>query len=86
MPDYPEIQCNLCYALLQLKRPNEALAHCTKALQLKPGFIDARYNLGMAFAAMGKNAEARAEFSNVLAADPNYLPAKNALERLNKDH
>jgi tetratricopeptide (TPR) repeat protein len=82
VPDYPEIQCNLCYALLQLKRPGEALLHCTKALQLIPGFTDAHYNLGMVFAAMGKNAEAAAEFSNVLAADPNNPAAKNALERL----
>ena len=82
VPDYPEIQCNLCYALLQLKRPGEALLHCTKALQLIPGFTDAHYNLGMVFAAMGKNAEAAAEFSNVLAADPNNPAVKNALEQL----
>jgi len=30
----------------------------------------------MVFAAMGKNAEAAAEFSNVLAADPNNPAAK----------
>jgi tetratricopeptide (TPR) repeat protein len=70
---------------LQEKRPDEAFVHCTKALELNPGFIDARYNLGTVFVAMGKNAEARAEFLKVLAINPNFTPAKNALDQLTKN-
>jgi tetratricopeptide (TPR) repeat protein len=55
------------------------MVHCREALRLKPNFPDARYNLGIAFAAQGKEAEALAEFSKVLAANPSHsLVPRNA--------
>ena len=47
-------------------------------------WLPARYNLGNAFAAQGMKAEALAEFSKVLAANPSHAAARMAMENLGK--
>jgi tetratricopeptide (TPR) repeat protein len=68
----------------RLGRPEEAVAHCRASLRLKPDDPDAHYNLGNALAAQGRKAEARDEFSKVLAANPSHAGARQALENLEK--
>jgi tetratricopeptide (TPR) repeat protein len=52
-------------------RTDEAAAHCREALWLKPDL-------------QGKKAEALAEFSKALAANPSHAAARMAIENLTK--
>jgi len=80
-PANADAQNNLCWVLLQERR-EDALSHCDEALRLKPDLLEAHLNRGRALAALGKNAEAEAEFQRVLAADPNRDDARTELEHL----
>jgi tetratricopeptide (TPR) repeat protein len=77
-----EGQTDLCFALIKLKRLDEAVAACHEALRLNPDFLQARYNLGLALALQGKNPEAAAEFTRVLSAKPDYPGARAALGKV----
>ena len=81
-PASPEFQSNYCFVLQHLGRLDQAIAACESALQAKPDFADARFNLGNTLAAQGKTMAAEAEFSRLLAASPNYAGARAALEAL----
>jgi tetratricopeptide (TPR) repeat protein len=72
--------------LQHLGQFDDALVHCAEALRLSPGLVDGHFNRATALASEGKNAEAAAEFSRVLAIDPNHADARAALERLRVGH
>jgi tetratricopeptide (TPR) repeat protein len=55
---------------------------CQSALRLKPDLLEARLNLGNVLASQGNVEAAAAEFRRALAQDPNYAPARAALENL----
>jgi len=78
-------QSNICYSLQHLGRLEEAVAHCRAALRLDPGYPDAHLNLGNALAAEGRKAEAEAEFSRLLAANPRDAAARAALRQLHSE-
>ena len=50
-----------------------------RALALKPAFVQARYNLGIALRNLGRLDDARTELESVIASQPNHLDACNAL-------
>src|SRR4029079_16021821 len=50
-----------------------------RALQIQPGYENARFNLGTTFAAQRRPAEAAAEFRHVLAAIPQDREARDQL-------
>ena len=57
----------------------EAIAHYQKALEIRPGFYLAHYNIGNALAACGQGDRAIAEFRTALKSQANYAPAHNNL-------
>lgn len=54
----------------------EALASLDKALQQQPGMAAVHYNRGVVLAGLNRNVEAMAAYSQALALDPNYSPAR----------
>ena len=54
---------------------DEAIAHFQKALQIKPDFAEAHYNLGNALLQKGKVDEAIAHFQRALQIKPDYAEA-----------
>jgi tetratricopeptide (TPR) repeat protein len=81
-PGHAVGESRLCVALQRLGRLDEAIAHCAQAVNSEPGLLEARFNLGTALAARGRKAEAAAELSRVLAANPTHADARAALEQL----
>jgi tetratricopeptide (TPR) repeat protein len=57
----------------------EAISHYTAALQLRPRYVMAHYNLGVLLARQGQLAEARQHFAEVLRLDPNHAGARRFL-------
>jgi tetratricopeptide (TPR) repeat protein len=53
-----------------------------EAVRLKPDFVFAHYNLGLADRALGNSESARQDFEKALAIDPKFTPAQSALDRL----
>ena len=79
--------CGLCYngrawALLQLKRPVEALADSDKALNVKPDDPDLLETRAEALEALGRKAEAIADYRRALARAPDNQDAREGLKRL----
>ena len=61
-----------------------ALAYGTRAVQVMPEDVDARYLLGRIYERSGRQEEARRVYRDVLVIDPDYRAAKTALSRLLK--
>jgi tetratricopeptide (TPR) repeat protein len=72
---------NLAAAYLQLGKPAEAHAAARAALERTPT-IEARFNLAKALEALGRRPEAIAEYRRLLAEQPDYALAREALRAL----
>ena len=59
----------------QQGRTDEAIAHFQKALEINPGYVDARNNLGIALNLKGRSDEAIEQYTKALTLDPNYAQA-----------
>jgi protein O-mannosyl-transferase len=60
------------------KRPEEAIVHFEKALEINPGFTEAHQNLGdLLYYERGKPTEALVHWREVLRAAPNHLLVLN---------
>lgn len=70
-PKNPRIQHGLAIAYLRKGKVAEAEAHLERALEIWPGYLDARFNLGRLYLAMGRFEES-AEQSELLANDPTF--------------
>jgi tetratricopeptide (TPR) repeat protein len=81
-PEQPEAQSNMCADLLHLERAEEAAAHCTQALKMRPEYVMARINLARAFALQDRQAEAERELNLVLREDPGNPTAREVLLNL----
>ena len=79
-----EIWSDLCGVLNHLGELDQASETCGEALRLRPDSPDARVNLAGTLAARGQTAAAAEELSRVLAANPKYVAARNALEALKR--
>ncbi|PYV39525.1 MAG: peptidase S1, partial [Acidobacteria bacterium] len=59
--------------------PDEAIAQYRQALQLKPTFVEAHNNLGLALASQGRLDEAIAQYRQALQLNPRYVEAYDNL-------
>jgi protein O-GlcNAc transferase len=69
-PRHAPAHSNLSAALLELKRPSEALASCDRALAIAPDYAEAHINRGNALQATGRDEEAIASYDRALAIKP----------------
>ena len=72
-----EAHSNLGNALMDLKRPAEALASHDKAIALKPDYALAHNNRGAALMDLKRPAEALASYDKAIALKPDYAAAHN---------
>jgi tetratricopeptide (TPR) repeat protein len=73
---------NLAAAYLQLGRAAEAHDAARAALQRAPATVEARFNLAKALERLGRRDEAIAEYRRLLAEQPGYTLARDALRAL----
>jgi tetratricopeptide (TPR) repeat protein len=60
----------------------EAIAEYEQAVRIKPDYVEAHFNLGLALEKMGRVPESIEHYQQVLKLRPDFAPAKNALARL----
>lgn len=58
------------------KRPQEALAHYRRALEIAPGFPEISFDIGLQLEALGDTAGAATSYNEALRLDPDYSPAR----------
>src|SRR5471030_2167852 len=76
-PGAPEPHSNLGLTLMELRRPEEALASLERSLKLKPDVPVALNNRGNALLALNRPIEALADYDRALAVQPNFILAHN---------
>ena len=69
----------LAHSLMQENRDAEAVRVFEEALALRPGYDDARVNLGVAFGKLGRYEQAVEQFRTVLARNPGDTAARQNL-------
>ncbi|MGA7997546.1 MAG: tetratricopeptide repeat protein, partial [Bradyrhizobium sp.] len=74
-PRNPLYHTNLGLALRNLRRYEEALAACDKALRLKPDYREAHVNRGLALLSLQRREEAVAAFGAALALNGDFATA-----------
>jgi tetratricopeptide (TPR) repeat protein len=80
-PQWPRALSNLAAVLNEQRAPAEALAAAEAALSLEPTFLEARVNAGVSLRALGRFAEAAANFT-AAAADAGPLGVRAATNLL----
>ena len=70
---------NLGNSLAVAGKLDQAIAAFIRAVELRPGFVDAHFKLGNSLAHSGKPEEAAKSFRRVLQIDPNHVDALNNL-------
>jgi len=87
-PASPEAHSNLGLALLDLKRPEEALAAHERSLTLRPNVPDSLNNRGNALQALNRPGDALVDYDRALQLRPDFALAHgnrgNALRTLNR--
>jgi len=78
-PTFALAHNNLGFALLSIKKTEEAISHYKMAIKLNPDYADAHYNLGIALVAEGKNEEAISHYKMAIKLNPDYADAHNNL-------
>jgi Flp pilus assembly protein TadD len=73
--------CDVAYALSEGGKLEEAVAAWRRALELQPGDVKARNNLGVALLRVGRYGDAAREFQGILGAKPNLAEAEANLAR-----
>ncbi len=73
---------NRAWAYMKMGQSPKGLPDAQKAIQLAPRWAEARDTAGHILEAMGKKAEAIAEYRQALALDPKHQGAKDGLARL----
>lgn len=81
-PRHVLARTNLATCLVQLGRGPEATPHAIAAAQTNPNDPIAHCILGLALAQSGRLAEARAALENALRLAPDFIPARENLERI----
>ena len=79
-PDFAQSYSNRGFAYLRLGNNQQAIADCTKAIELDPTFVKNAYiNRGRAYSALGKKQEAIADYNKAIELNP-----KSAYAYLNR--
>jgi len=81
-PDRPDAFAHRAEVLLDLQRWDEAAPDLEAAVQLEPESADLRLNLALAYWKLGREADARRQLHEILAARPRYVPALNRLAEM----
>jgi predicted Zn-dependent protease len=81
-PDNPVVQANLGIVLSDGGRPADALPSFLRALSLDPDLHQARFSLAIAYARLGRRADAAREASELLRRLPPTAPQRPEVERL----
>ncbi|MGA2508579.1 MAG: tetratricopeptide repeat protein [Chitinispirillaceae bacterium] len=76
---------NLGVLLTCMRRPDEAMAHFQKTLELNPNHAEAHNNLGVLLARMGRTDEAMVHFQKAVELNPDYAEPHNNLGHLLAD-
>ena len=75
-PDHALVWFNLGNVRRDQKRPTQAVDCYIKALQIDPGFVDARNNLGSALQALVRYEDAVREYRTCIAQAPDHMSAR----------
>jgi choline-sulfatase len=79
---------NLAFALRELGRNDEAIAHYEEAVRIKPDYVEAHNSLGLALVHAGRVGEAIAQYERALEINPNQAQVHNnfgnALQQTNR--
>jgi Flp pilus assembly protein TadD len=70
---------NLGPALVGLKRTSDAAAEFKQAIDLKPQYAEAHYNLGVAYLQMGQKTEAQTQQTQLTTLNPKLAAKLEAL-------
>ena len=82
MPENAFAHGDLCVILVKTGHGEQAMAECREALRLNPGLDEARFTLAEGLAAQGDRFGAAEEYSRLLATNPSYPGAREALKKL----
>jgi Tfp pilus assembly protein PilF len=88
-PDLGNPYNDLGAYLIELGRPSDAIPWLVRALQAPryEAYCYPHYHLGRANEMLGDRVEARRQYGNAVEADPTFVPARLALQRLEgRDH
>ena len=83
-PGNPVVSANLGLVLSDAGRVADAIPHLERAVALDPAFDRARFHLAIAFARMGRRADAAREARELLRRLPADAPQRGEVERLIK--
>jgi tetratricopeptide (TPR) repeat protein/mono/diheme cytochrome c family protein len=83
-PEFPDAHVNLGTLLFAHGRVKDALPHFQRAVELMPNSAVIHSDLGSALAGSGRYAEALKEFRRAIALNPEYLPALENIQRLER--
>jgi arylsulfatase A-like enzyme/Tfp pilus assembly protein PilF len=81
-PGNPVVAANLGIVLSDGGQPAEGLPHLQRALAIDPEFHEARFNLAVAFARLGRRADAAREAEELLRRLPAEAPQRAEVSRL----
>jgi Flp pilus assembly protein TadD len=84
LPDDPRIDDTLGMAYYKKGNHDLAVAPIARAAKAVPKSATYQYHLGLANAALGRNADARAAFQKALVLDPHFADAADARQALAK--
>jgi tetratricopeptide (TPR) repeat protein/mono/diheme cytochrome c family protein len=78
-PDYVAIRNDVAVLYMDSQRPDRALPHFERVVQLQPASAAAHFNLGTALQATGREASAVAEYQEAIRLDTHYARARDRL-------
>ncbi len=82
LPEAPAVPNDLGIIALRRDRPEAALAEFRRAAALDAGFAEARFNMALAFRALGRDAEAIEALRAAIRLRPDYVAAEATLAEL----
>lgn len=79
-PDYPELQANLAFLLVQTQQWDDATKYLKKVIGTNPQFWSARLALGFVLETQNKKLEAKAIYEKLLLEAPKDWPQRSKVE------